>query len=163
VRGMAQNGYSMPTYAYALNNPIRYTDPTGKNPAVIPLAIGVAAGEALVATGVIAAGVYCIGTQCLGNLHWPWNPPGSTVVSTDAPGAPVIPDNPAKPACEPQSRNQQRRNCRGEFLARAAACTSAQMPLACYTEAWWDYMWCLGNGDQVGKPPQWVPPWILPP
>jgi hypothetical protein len=75
VSSMAQDGYSTPTYAYALNNPIRYTDPTGKNPLVIPAAaIGIAVGEALVATGVMAAGVYCIGTQCLGNLHWPGSP-----------------------------------------------------------------------------------------
>ncbi|MDP2271670.1 MAG: RHS repeat-associated core domain-containing protein [Archangium sp.] len=171
VSMMAQGGMSTPTYAYALNNPIRYTDPTGKNPLVIPAAaVAIAAGEALVATGVISAGVYCIGTQCLGNLHWPsWDPPGSTVVPTDVPGAPsipnnpAVPDNPAKPDCEPQSKNQQRRDCRGEFFKRAAACASAPMPLACYTEAWWDYMWCLGKGDQVGKPPKWVPPWILPP
>lgn len=29
VRRMAQSGLSVPVYAYALNNPLRYTDPTG--------------------------------------------------------------------------------------------------------------------------------------
>ena len=29
---MAQTGLSVPTYAYGLNNPVRYTDPNGRNP-----------------------------------------------------------------------------------------------------------------------------------
>ena len=49
VRRMAQTGLSVPTYAYALNNPLRYTDPTGKNPAVLaPAAGAVLAGGLLV-------------------------------------------------------------------------------------------------------------------
>lgn len=32
VRRMAQSGMSVPTYAYAVNNPLRYTDPDGQSP-----------------------------------------------------------------------------------------------------------------------------------
>ncbi|MBZ4398700.1 RHS repeat protein [Myxococcus sp. AS-1-15] len=89
----AQRGESLPTYAYAQNNSINKVDLNGRNPLVIPVGIGLALGEAAVATGLIAGGVYCIGTQCLGDLHWPWDDP-------PVPDAP--PNNPSTPpnVCE---------------------------------------------------------------
>ncbi|WP_375759057.1 RHS repeat-associated core domain-containing protein [Corallococcus exercitus] len=65
----AAEGRSLAPYAYALNNPTGFVDPTGKNPGIIVVGVGVGIGEALVSAGVITAGVYCIGTQCLGDLN----------------------------------------------------------------------------------------------
>jgi RHS repeat-associated protein len=73
---MARAGMSVPTYAYALNNPGRLADPTGKNPGtyagagvgtLIEPGLGTLIGAAV---GTIATGVgiaWCIGTNCLGN------------------------------------------------------------------------------------------------
>jgi RHS repeat-associated protein len=55
-------------YGYVANDPINRIDLTGTFAPAVPIAVGIAIGEALVATGVIAAGVYCIGTHCLGSL-----------------------------------------------------------------------------------------------
>lgn len=98
ITSMVQRGHGVHAYQYGMSNPVKYTDATGKSPAVIPIAIAVAVGEALVATGVIAAGVYCIGTQCLGDLHWPWEPTRS---SSSDPALTSIPSSTTPDDCSP--------------------------------------------------------------
>lgn len=43
---MAQSGRSVPTYAYALNNPLWYIDPNGLDPRVPYSSLGAAAADA---------------------------------------------------------------------------------------------------------------------
>jgi RHS repeat-associated protein len=105
VRAAARMGLSPPTYAYALNNPVRYSDRDGL--CVGPLApvcaaicaggaceaAAAAAAAALAAALAAAAGAYCgITGNCL-----PTSPPAPIAPPTPFPITPVVP-----PICTPK-------------------------------------------------------------
>lgn len=103
VRSMAENGYSTPTYAYALNNPVRHTDPTGLAvPLVLPLiAITVeelAMGGA-VAFGAAGAGSVAGAASQLPPINWGGDEPGAGVPYPPSMPAPAIPQPASEPGC----------------------------------------------------------------
>jgi hypothetical protein len=60
VKQQGNDGFSVPTYAYARNNPIRYVDVDGNNPAV---AVPVAGAGVGLAAAALAASLWCKANQ----------------------------------------------------------------------------------------------------
>lgn len=125
ISGMAMAGHSLPAYSYALNNPVAYIDPNGKNPGT---AAGAAVGTfiapgvgtlvgAVVGTAVVAAGLWCVGTSCLSpSIPVDTNPPAPPKTTpTTQPPEPLPPPVPRKPGY----------GCQAVFAACMAGCTNS--------------------------------------
>lgn len=148
VKRMAKRGYSTPTYAYALNNPIRYTDRDGLMPGgALWWPAAEAAGPLLgplVATGVgygMAAGVGVVGAAGVVGTVWvgvgQFPDPGAGIPFPITPSIPLPrPHAPSEPGCPalprwkpdavpfPEIQNWQ--NCQQYWRDVYEACLKAQ-------------------------------------
>ncbi len=155
---MAQQGLATPTYAYANNNPLHYTDPTGL--CIGPLAavcvyLGLEAGavglaelaELAVTTAAIGAST-CIGTQCLGptspGSRMPPNIPSGAQGGTGSGGAGGGSGSCAafKPDRVPFPEIPTPKNCELYWVDVFEACTKAEP---------WNVSGCIAIADAAKK------------
>jgi hypothetical protein len=101
LKGMAEKGMSVPTYAYAANNPIKYTDPDGRCiftgfDTLVCISAADAALIAAAAVGITAAGATVVAN--------------SQSSSTDA------------PVCGPLTLSETQAKCQKEYEEGRRAC-----------------------------------------
>ena len=159
---MAAGGYSVPTYAYALNNQVRYTDPTGLCPwcaaAIWTIGAGfeVSAADAALVGGAVVTGSITGAITNLPPINWGGTEPGAGIPFPITPSIP-FPHPRAEPGCGAYGvSNATTPDCEGMLEADSEVCRGMQGDAArgrrCWASSNVRYSKCL-----LGVPPSSLP------
>jgi hypothetical protein len=161
VNDMASTGMSVPTYAYALNNPVRYVDRNGLDPvagATLGAEAGSLAGPAGAAAGaavgaILGTAVAAAVTSTIVNappINWAGTEPGAGVPWPDA-STPTIVATPSSSrevggaglVCMAAAKKKSKNDCVREAGQFYFECLKYGDPRTCGTERKQVYKACM--------------------